>query len=132
MVAYVGSQADKFKEATTAMNELLTKIPELPANLSLAKAQVKKDIETERITEDNIIFKYLAAQKLGLNHDIRQKVYQSVDGIKMEDVKNFHQKYLSGKPYTYTIVASEKNIPEEELKKVGTLKKLNLEEIFGY
>ena len=37
MLAYVGSQADKFNDATVAMNELLTKMPELPKNLELAK-----------------------------------------------------------------------------------------------
>ena len=33
MMAYVGAQADKFVEAVAAMNELLTTMPELPANL---------------------------------------------------------------------------------------------------
>jgi hypothetical protein len=28
-MGYVGSQADKFKDATTSMNELLTTMPEL-------------------------------------------------------------------------------------------------------
>jgi hypothetical protein len=31
-------------------------MPELTGNLELAKNQVRKDIETERITQDNIIF----------------------------------------------------------------------------
>ena len=42
LLGYVGSQADKFNDATVAMNELLTKMPELPKNLELAKNQVKK------------------------------------------------------------------------------------------
>ena len=45
MLGYVGSQADKFNDATKAMNELLTKMPELNKNLELAKNQVKKDIQ---------------------------------------------------------------------------------------
>jgi len=132
MMAYVGSQADKFKEAVTAMNELLTKMPELPANLALAKGQVKKDIETERITEDGIVFSYLAAQQLGLNEDIRKQIYSNVDQITMNDVKNFHQTHFSGKPYTYALVASEKKIPMDDLKKIGDVKKISLEELFGY
>lgn len=132
MLGYVGSQADKFKDATIAMNELLTKMPELPANLQLAKEQVKKDIQTERITQDDIIFNYLASKELGLNSDIRKQIYNSVDAIQMSDIKSFHQKNLSGKPYTYAIVASEKKISQEEMKKLGEVKKLSLEEIFGY
>ncbi len=132
VLSYVGSQADKFKEATTAMNELLTKMPELPANLELAKNQVKKDIQTERITQDGIIFSYLEAKELGLNEDIRKQVYNTVDGISMSDLKNFHQNNISGKPYTYALVASEKKVPLEEMKKLGEVKKITLEELFGY
>ena len=45
MLAYVGAQADKLKEAVSTMDDLLTTMPELPANLDLAKAQLKKDIQ---------------------------------------------------------------------------------------
>ena len=132
LLGYVGSQADKFNDATVAMNELLTKMPELPKNLELAKNQVKKDIQTERITQDGIIYNYLNAKNLGLNDDIRKKMYETVDKITMSDVKKFHQNYFSGKPYTYAIVASEKRVSMDDMKKLGEVKKLSLEEIFGY
>lgn len=132
MLGYVGSQADKFKDATVAMNELLTKMPELSKNLEVAKIQVKKDIQTERITQDNIIYNYLSAKQLGLKEDIRKKVYANVDQLKMEDLKGFHQKQFSGKPYIYAIVASEKRVSLDDMKKLGEVKKLSLEEIFGY
>lgn len=132
LLGYVGSQADKFNDATVAMNELLTKMPELPKNLELAKNQVKKDIQTERITQDGIIYNYLNAKNLGLSDDIRKEMYETVDKITMADVKKFHQNYLSGKPYTYAIVASEKRVSMDDMKKLGEVKKLSLEEIFGY
>lgn len=132
MLAYVGSQADKFNDAGTAMNELLTKMPELQSNLDLAKDQVRKDIQTERITQDGIVFKYLAAQQLGLKDDIRKQVYQNVGNISMSDLKSFHTKYIANKPYTYAIVASEKKVPMESMKKLGEVKKITLEELFGY
>jgi len=132
LLGYVGSQADKFNDATVAMNELLTKMPELPKNLELAKNQVKKDIQTERIIQDGIIYNYLNAKNLGLTDDIRKKMYETVDKITMADVKKFHQNYFSGKPYTYAIVASEKRVSMDDMKKLGEVKKLSLEEIFGY
>jgi len=132
MLAYVGTQADKLKEAISTMNDLLTTMPELPENLNLTKAQLKKDIQTERITQDNIIYTYLNARELGLNEDIRKSIYQNIDKISMDQVKAFHDKYLSKKPYTYVILASEKKLSKEELQKIGELKKLTLEELFGY
>jgi predicted Zn-dependent peptidase len=88
MLSYVGSQADKFNDAVAAMNELLTTMPKLPVNLDLAKGQVKKDIETERITQDGIIYNYLGAQQLGLKDDIRKQVYASVDKVTIDELIN--------------------------------------------
>ena len=129
---YVGSQADKFKEASIAMNELLNNLPELSENLNLAKGQVKKDIQTERITQDNIIFNYLAAKQLGLKEDIRKKTFSTVDQISMTDLKTFHNNFIANKPYSYAIVASENKIDMNEMKKLGEIKKVSLEEIFGF
>jgi predicted Zn-dependent peptidase len=131
-IGYVGSQADKFKDAASSMNELLNTMPELSGNLELAKNQVKKDIETERITQDNIIFSYLAAKELGQSEDMRKNTYTTVSGVTMNDLVSFADQNIASKAYTYAIVASEKNISMEDMKKLGEVKKLSLEEIFGY
>ena len=125
VLSYVGSQADKFNESTAAMNELMTTLPNLDGNLSLAKNQVKKDIQTERITQDGIIFNYLKSKELGLNDDIRKKIYTQVDQVKMSDLNTFHNQYFKSKPYTYAIVASDKNVTMEQMKKLGEVKVLN-------
>lgn len=132
MIAYVGSQADKFAEAVSTMNGLLNHMPEIPTNFNLAKIQVKKDIQTERITQDNIIYNYLIAKDRGLNSDIRKQIYENVDKITLKDLQNFHRKNLANKPYTYVVLASEKKLPKEKLKKIGEVKKVSLEELFGY
>ncbi|NSL89621.1 M16 family metallopeptidase [Chitinophaga solisilvae] len=131
-IAYVGSQADKMNDAIKGMNELLNEIPRSDKMLATAKESMKQEIETERITNDGIIFSYLAAQKLGLNTDIRKQVYESIDKMNFSDVKKFHDDNLAHKPYTYCIVASEKKINLDDLKKMGEVKKLTMEEIFGY
>jgi predicted Zn-dependent peptidase len=132
IVAYVGSQADKMDDAIHGMNELLNDIPRSDKLLETARKSLKQDIETERIINDDIIFSYLAAQKLGLKTDIRKEVYASIDKMNFDEVKQFHDQYVANKPYTYCIVASAKKISEDDLKKYGEVKKLSLEEIFGY
>lgn len=131
-LAYVGCQADKFNESVVAMNELLNELPNVEENIKFARAGIKKDIETERITQDGIIFNYLTAQQKGMNEDIRKKTYAAVDKIGYTELKQFHSENIANKPYTYCIVASEKKLPEEQMKKYGEVKKLSLEEIFGY
>lgn len=130
--AYVGCQADKFKEATTAMNELLNELPEIESSVNDARSSIKKDIETERISQDGIIMNYLMAERRGLTEDIRKTVYDNADLLGYKEIKEFHKNNIANKPYTYCILASDKKVPEEEVKKLGTVKKLSLEELFGY
>lgn len=130
--AYVGCQADKFNESVVAMNELLNDLPSVENSMLAAKSGIKKDIETERITKDGIIYNYLAAERRGLKEDIRKNIYEQSDKLTFNDLKQFHTDYLANKPYTYCIVASEKRLKEEDMKKYGTIKKLSLAEIFGY
>jgi predicted Zn-dependent peptidase len=130
--AYVGCQADKFNESIMAMNELLNDLPNVAENIRFAREGIKKDIETERITQDGIIFNYLTAQRKGLNEDLRRKTYTAVDKVGYNELKQFHTDQLANKPYTYCIVASEKKLTTEAMGKYGEVKKLSLQEIFGY
>lgn len=131
-IAYVGSQADKMNDAINGMNELLNDIPRSDKLFETSRQSLKQDIETERITQDGIIFTYLANQKLGLKEDNRKKVYEMIDKITFDDVKKFHDAELAKKPYTYCVVASDKRVSLDDLKKYGEVKVLTLEEIFGY
>jgi hypothetical protein len=115
-----------------AMNDLLNNLPEIPSNLEYAKSSIKKDIETQRITQDGIITNFLDAEQKGLKEDLRIKKYAAVDKIGFKELKAFHSQNLAGKPYTYAVVASESKVKMDDMKKLGEVKKLSLQEIFGY
>ena len=132
ITAYVGTQADKLNESTTAMNELLTTLPKSEQLFETAKSGLRKTIAAERITQDGIIFSYLSAQKLGLDYDRRKSVYEQSPKISFADINTFHDNEMKGKNYTYCLVASQDKVRDEDLLKLGELKKLSLTEIFGY
>jgi predicted Zn-dependent peptidase len=132
IVAYVGAQADKMNDAVAGMNELLTALPESEKSFDLSKTNTLSGLETSRITKDGIIASYLADKKLGFDHDSRTDDYTNLKPLTFADVKAFHQGNLSGKPYNYCIVASEKKINMADLAKFGPVTKLSLEQIFGY
>ncbi len=131
-IAYVGSQADKMKEAVDAMNELLNELPRTDKALETAKESIRQTIASERVTQDGIIFSYLGDKRLGLNTDIRKYIYNKVPSLTFEDIKNFHAQNIAGKPYTYCVIGSEQKINMDDLKKIGEVQKLTLEQIFGY
>ncbi|AZA76288.1 insulinase family protein [Chryseobacterium sp. G0186] len=132
VMAYVGTQADKFNESTTAMNELLTTLPKSEQLFETAKSGLKKSIASERISQDGIIFSYLKSQRLGNNFDMRKNTYEQAPKLSFADINTFHDKEMKNKNYTYCIVAAQDKVKEADMQKLGEVKKLNLTEVFGY
>ena len=130
--AYVGCQADKFNESIKAMNELLNDLPSVENNMLNARSELKKDIETQRITQDDIIYNYIAAEKRGLDYDIRKTIYENADKLTYADLKKFHDDNMANKPYDYCVVASAKKVNMDDMQKIGTVKTIALTDIFGY
>jgi hypothetical protein len=119
-------------EAVAGMNELLDDLPKTDANFVNARKSLIKDIETDRITKDAIIMSYLNASRKGIDYDLRKVNYEKYNTITLNDLYKFHQDVLAKKPYTYAVVASEKRINLDDLKKYGEVRKLTLQELFGY
>lgn len=132
MIAYVGSQADKTKDAVEAMNELLNDMPLSESRFTSAKVSLTKDLETSRITDFGIISSWLSMQKKGVDYDLRRKTYETLPQLTLDNLKTFHKNYIAGRPYTYCVVASRDKINQDVLNKIGEVKTLSLEEIFGY
>ncbi|GAA4745602.1 M16 family metallopeptidase [Flavisolibacter ginsenosidimutans] len=131
-IGYVGSQADKMNDAINSMNDLLKDLPKTDQNFENAIKSEKKDIETQRITKDDIIFNYLRAQKRGLNDDVRKSIYGNLNKLTLADLATYHQQQFQNQPFTYTVIASEKRISMDDLKKYGEVKRLNVDDLFGY
>lgn len=132
VIAYIGTQADKLKEAMDGMNELLNELPEVEANLENAKDAVIQKIRTERITKDKVLFNYESAKRLGYDYDSRQDVYQSINDFDMADLTNFHNLRMSNNDYTILVLGNKDELNINTLKEFGTVKFLTLEDVFGY
>lgn len=87
---------------------------------------------TQRVVKIDSIYHYLEAKEKGLDYDMRKKVYDSMDGIILNDLQRFHKEKVADKPYTYCIIGLEEQISDGELNKIGEVEKLTLEETFGY
>ncbi|HLX91564.1 MAG TPA: insulinase family protein [Puia sp.] len=131
-ILYVGCQADKMTEAIDAMNGLLDTLPQSPGNFRLAKTSLKKDLETSRHPDEDPVFAWLAAKRLGLSTDQDKTEYEGLNHITLQDIRSFHDRELARVPYTYCIVGSGSKMDFDALKKIGTVRKLTLREIFGY
>ncbi len=129
---YIVSQNDKMMDCIRTFNSILDTIPQSEKAFELAKQSLMKYIATRRITKVGILNAYLQAKRLGIDYDMSKKVYEAVPSLTMDDVVKFEQETMAKKPYRYIILGDEKQLDMEALEKIGPVKRLTTEDIFGY
>ncbi len=132
IIAYVGTQADKLNDAVPAMNELLNNMPKSEKSFQDARLSLRNQIETERINKMGMIFNYDNALRMGVDHDLRKDVYESLDKMSYDLIQKFFDENYKNKFYSYCIIGSREKIKTEDLQKFGRIQELPLKEIFGY
>jgi predicted Zn-dependent peptidase len=130
--AFVGTQSDKLHDAIGAMQELLDSLPMDAGMLQLARASIRKQIESARYVEDQILFRYNEALRLGMEEDVRKNVYTNSALLTPIDIVRFHKTHFSGKPYNLTIVGSKKNIDLKSLERYGPVESVPMNILFPY
>ena len=113
-------------------NSIIDTIPQSDKALELAKQALMKRLATRRVTKENLIYTYLGARDRGIDYDINKKVYEAVPSLTMDDVAKFEKEVMAKKPYRYIILGDEKQLDMKALEKIGPIKRLTTEEIFGY
>ena len=132
VVSYVGTQSDKLPEALSGMNDLLDKMPESESTFENSLTSLKKHLATSKVTKSSILFQDEKLPSLGVTYDVSEKVYQYLDGASLTDAAEFHSKYIQAPARVYLVIGKKEDIDWNELKNLGEVKELSLEEVFGY
>ncbi len=129
---YIATQNDKMMDCVDEFNKLIADVPQSEAAFNLAKESLMKKLASRRITRYNVLSRYLAAQEMGLDYDINSKVYEALPKLYLFDIVDFEKETMAGKPYRYLILGDEKELDMERLEKIAPVRRVTLEEIFGY
>ena len=129
---YIVTQNDKMMDCVDEFNKLIDDIPQSQGAFDLAKESLTKKLASRRITRFDVLRSYIAAQERGIDFDINEKVYESLKWLDLNDIVNFEKENMAGKPYRYLILGDEKELDMERLQKIGPIRRVTLEEIFGY
>ena len=97
-----------------------------------SKLAALKKIETDRITKSSIFWSYYTAQKRGLDSDVRKYLYEEIGKMEMSDLRKFFDEYIKDRKFSYCVIGKRDEVDFEALKKLGTVRELTLEEVFGY
>ena len=129
---HIITQNDKMMDCVRQFHEILDRMPQSDAAFGVAKEGVLKQLASQRTIKFGVISAWLAAQRLGLSDDLTHLVYQQLPAVTLQDISRFEQQQMAGKPYRYIILGDEKELDMEALGKIGPIRRLTIEEIFGY
>ena len=132
MLAYVGTQSDKQKEAMKSINQLINNLPKSEELFDIAKKSMINTLESERITKSSIIWKYINLQKKGLNIDERIKIYNEISNLNLSDLEIFQREHIKDKSFNTILIGKKDKIDFRDLKKYGEIEEVSLEDLFGY
>ncbi len=131
-MTYIITQNDKMMDCVREFNNIVGTIPQSEAAFALAKESLMKKLASRRTVRGAVLNSYMNAQRLGLDYDINSVVYNALPNLKLSDIVKFEQQSMANKPYRYLILGDEKELDIEGLQKIAPIRRLSLEEIFGY
>lgn len=132
LFTYVGTQADKLKTTMTQLSQLQTTMVEVQKQFDGCRQAIMKNIESDWQYGEGILSAYERAMRRGLNIDLRRSIYDKMKTASINELKQFFQTHVSGKPAACLVIGKRENIDFEALKQWGEIKELTLEQLFGY
>ena len=126
------SQNDKMMDCISVFNEILDEMPQSENAFNVAKQSLTKSLESRRTTRFAVLTKYLSNQYLGIDYDINEKIYNALPSLTLQSIVDFEKQNMAKKPYRYIILGNEKELDIKALEKIGKIKRLSTEDIFGY
>ncbi len=129
---YLGTQANKINQAVDAIVGLLNNMPKNEQQFENARLGQLKRIEAERITKENIFWRYESNLKKGIDYDFRENVYNSLKTMSLDDLDAFFKTQIVGKQFDIGVIGNEKDINFKALSKFNTVKKLDVDYLFNF
>ena len=131
-MTYIITQNDKMMDCISHFRTILNEMPVSETAFRIAKDALTKQLASMRTTKMGIIGMWNAMKQLGLDCDLNRKIYQDLEKVTLQDIVNFEKKTMADKTYRYIILGDEKELDMKELEKIGPVRKLTTEEVFGY
>ena len=131
-LVHIVSQNDKMMDCIRQFHQILDVIPQNEGAFNIAKEAVKKRIASNRTTKFGLISAWLEAKNLGIDYDRNERIYGALDKITLQDIVRFEQQRMAHKPWRYVILGNEKELDMKSLEKIGPIKRLSQQDIFGY
>ena len=129
---HIITQNDKMMDCIKEFHNILNEFPASENAFKIAKEGLTKQLASQRVTKMDIINRWYSMHQLGLNYDLNEKIYNDLQKVTLQDIVNFEKANMANKAYRYIILGDEKELDMESLEKIGPIRRLTTEEVFGY
>ncbi len=129
---HIITQNDKMMDAINHFQKITNELPASETAFNIAKEGLSKQLASLRTTKMGIISKWHSMKELGLDFDLNQKIFEGLEKVTLQDLVNFEKANMANKPLRYLILGDEKELDMESLGKIGPIRRLTTEEVFGY
>jgi len=131
LIGYIGTQGDKVADAIDVYMGLLKDMPLYPERLDNIKTYLRQSSLTNKPSFREASYVFDAWQKLGYTEDPAKVNMPKVDALQFEQITNFYNKYIKGKPIVVVITGDAKAIDLKAIKaKWGKVTKLSPSKLF--
>ena len=131
-LTHIITQNDKMKDCVKQFREILDKMPASEAAFQIAKDALTKRLASQRTTKFGVIRAYISDKRQGFDFDVDKKIYEDLQNLTLQDIEGFEQANIAGKIGRYVILGNEKELDMASLGQIAPIRRVSLEEIFGY
>ena len=129
---FIITQNDKMMDCISTFREIIDTIPQSQGAFDIAKQNIIKNLQSQRITRENVLYSYITLERLGIKEDLNKIIYEGIPSLKLQDIVDFEKKNVVGKPRRRLILGNKDELDIKALEKLGPVRYLTTEEIFGY
>jgi predicted Zn-dependent peptidase len=130
MIGIIQTQTDKTLEATEAFIDLIENIPASPERFSLARESTLEEFRTGKIGFRSIANAVRAWERRNQEPDPRKAYFDVFQQSELDQVLEFHQNHLKGRPMLISIVGDTARMDVDALEQVGKVVRISEDMIF--
>ncbi len=130
MLGAIGTQTDKTVDALEAFIDLIDNMPSSSERFEEAVNSQLNRYRTSKLNFREVIGAVRSWERLGFETDPRIQRYQEMQTASLDDLVEFQQEHVQGRPKLISIVGDLSIIDTEELEKFGTVEEIQVGQLF--
>ena len=130
MLGVIGTQTDKTVDALNAFIDLIDNMPESNERFDESVNSLLNRYRTSKINCREVIGAVRSWERLGLEGDPRRQRYEQLQTASMGDLLSFQRDHVKERPKLISVVGDLSIIEAEELEQFGTVKEIQVDDLF--